>query len=242
MNENKNFLPSVIIGVAFLIGVIIFSMTWRGNQNANQAITVTGSAKKEIVSDFGILRGTITATAFTADAAFRELQNQKKKVIDYIVKQGFSKEKITFFTVTNYAQYELNSMGYSTNIVRGFVYNQRVEVQSEDVNLINKLSLEISGIVEQGVTFYVEPPDYHYSNLAAVKIEIQAEAAKDAMERAKKIAEATGRSIGSMKDARMGILQITPKYSNQISDYGVNDLSSIEKEITAVVSASFELD
>jgi hypothetical protein len=39
----------------------------------------------------------------------------------------------------------------------------------------------------------------------------------------------------------MGVLQITPKFSNMISDYGINDLSSIEKEITAVVNASFEI-
>jgi hypothetical protein len=39
----------------------------------------------------------------------------------------------------------------------------------------------------------------------------------------------------------MGVLQITPKNSNVISDYGMNDVTSIEKEITAVVSASFEI-
>ena len=45
-----------------------------------------------------------------------------------------------------------------------------------------------------------------------------------------------------MRSARMGVIQITPRLSNQISDYGVNDLSSIEKEITAVVNASFEIE
>jgi uncharacterized protein len=37
------------------------------------------------------------------------------------------------------------------------------------------------------------------------------------------------------------VLQITPKNSNQVSDYGMNDVSSIEKEITAVVNASFQI-
>ena len=37
----------------------------------------------------------------------------------------------------------------------------------------------------------------------------------------------------------MGVIQITPRLSNQVSDYGINDLSSIDKEITAVVNASF---
>ena len=82
-------------------------------------------------------------------------------------------------------------------------------------------------------------PEYHYSKIADLKIDVQAAAAKDAMVRANKIAEATGRSLGTMTEARMGVLQITPRLSNQVSDYGINDLSSIEKEITAVVNASF---
>jgi len=36
-------------------------------------------------------------------------------------------------------------------------------------------------------------------------------------------------------------LQITPINSNMVSDYGMNDVSSIDKEITAVVNASFEI-
>nr|WP_294895186.1 hypothetical protein [uncultured Pedobacter sp.] len=38
----------------------------------------------------------------------------------------------------------------------------------------------------------------------------------------------------------MGVLQITPENSNMTSDYGIKDVSSIRKEITAVVSANFE--
>ena len=85
-------------------------------------------------------------------------------------------------------------------------------------------------------------PEYHYTNLADLKIRIQAAAAKDAMIRAEKIAEATGRKLGPMRDARMGVLQITPKYSNQVSNYGINDITSIDKVITAVVSASFQIE
>jgi hypothetical protein len=85
-------------------------------------------------------------------------------------------------------------------------------------------------------------PEYHYTKLAELKIEIQADASRDAMIRAQKIAEATGRKLGPMRSAQMGVLQITPRLSNMISDYGINDLSSIEKEITAVVNASFEIE
>jgi len=48
--------------------------------------------------------------------------------------------------------------------------------------------------------------------------------------------------LGALRQARMGVIQITPKNSTMVSDYGFNDTSSIEKEITAVVSATFEID
>ena len=78
--------------------------------------------------------------------------------------------------------------------------------------------------------------------LAEIKIEIQSEAAKDAMNRAQKIAIATNSTLGPMRNARMGVLQITPINSNMVSDYGMNDVSSIQKEVTAVVNASFEIE
>ena len=68
------------------------------------------------------------------------------------------------------------------------------------------------------------------------------EAAKDAKVRAEKIAESTGSSIGSVRSARMGGLQITPADSNEVSDMGMNDTSSLDKDITAVVNVAFAVD
>jgi hypothetical protein len=120
--------------------------------------------------------------------------------------------------------------------------SQSLDVESADVNLIKSISLDISSLVEQGVNFMVNPPEYYYTKIGDIKIEIQAEAAKDAMVRGQRIAKATGRELGALRSARMGVLQITPENSNLTSDYGVNDVSSIRKEITAVVSANFAIE
>ncbi len=239
--KNNLILPAVIAGASLLICVIIFVIVWRSNYTMNQTITVTGSAKKEIVSDLGVLRGTISAQAFTASDAYRDLQIQKPKLISYLNVKGFPQDKIEFFTINSYPVYEISSSGYQTGNVRGYVYSQRIEIQSEDVNRIKEVSLDIPSLIERGVNFNVEMPEYHYTKLAELKVQIQADAAKDAMIRAEKIAGSTGRTLGPMRSARMGVLQITPKLSNLVSDYGINDLSSIEKEITAVVNASFEI-
>ena len=242
--EKKNdlFLPALIIGLSFLIGVVIFTRTWKSSQNANQTINVTGSAKIDIVSDLGFLRGTISVQSSTSENAYLELNRQKPILVSYLNNKGFAKDKIEFFTINNYPVYEMNQQGYSTGRVIGYVYSQRIEIQSADVNKIKDLSLDITSLIQKGVSFNVEQPEYHYTKMADLKIEVQAAAAKDAMVRAQKIAEATDRELGPMRSARMGVLQITPKFSNAISDYGINDLSSIEKEIVGVVNASFEIE
>jgi hypothetical protein len=240
--KNSLFLPAVIIGVSFIIGVVFFTNSWKSNQRANQTINVTGSAKKEIVSDLGFLRGTISVRSQTSESAFAELNRQKPILVSYLEKKGFPKDKIEFNTINNYPVYEMSEQGYQTGRVIGYIYSQRIEIQSSDVNKIKELSLDITSLIERGVSFNVEQPEYHYTKMADLKIEIQAAAARDAMIRAQKIAEATDRDLGPMRSARMGVLQITPKFSNAISDYGINDLSSIEKEIIGVVNASFEIE
>ena len=242
MDKNNLFIPSIIIAISFIICSIIFTSTWRANYASNQTINVTGSAKKDIVSDLGILRGTFSSQASTAEGAYRELLKQKPSLISYLAANGFPENKIEFFTINSYPVYEIGSNGYQTGKIIAYNYNQRIEIKSTDVNKIKSISLDIPSLIEKGVNFNVEMPEYHYTNLADLKIEIQADASKDAMIRAQKIAEATGRKLGPMRSARMGVLQITPRLSNMVSDYGINDLSSIEKEITAVVNASFEIE
>lgn len=242
LKNNPYLVPISVLSAALMICSIIMASTWRANAMKDQTITVTGSAKKEIVSDLGFLRGTITATAFTAQAAFQELNSQKPLLIEYLAGKGFPKDKISFFTINNYPVYEVSSTGMQTSNIIGYNYSQRIEISSSDVQKIKDISLDISSLINKGVNFMVEMPEYHYTKIADLKIEIQAMAANDAMKRAEKIAAATDRNLGPLRTARMGVLQITPKFSNVISDYGVNDLSSIEKEIAAVVTASFEIN
>ncbi len=241
-NKNQLILPAVIISLVFLIGVIIIVSAWKSNYSSNQTITVTGSAKQDITSDFAILKGMLFVESPNAESAYKELEREKPILFSYLKSKGFSKDKIELSTITNFPVYQLSPTGQQTNTVIAYNYSQRIAIQSTNVYKIKAISLEISSLIEKGVNFRVDMPEYHYLKLADLKIEIQAAAAKDAMVRAEKIAGATGRKLGPMRSAKMGVLQITPRFSNQVSDYGINDLTSIDKEITAVVNASFEIE
>ncbi len=238
---NRFIYPALISGIALVIGLFFIANAINKFSKKDQIITVTGSAKKDLVSDLGIQRGNLSISGGTAAEAYRLLQNQKPILLDYLKTKGFSVDQIEFQTISNYPNYNYGENGVQLGI-RDFTCSQGFEFQSNDVKKIKDISLDISSLVERGLNFSVSSPEYYYTKLADLKIEIQAAAAKDAMTRGQKIAEATSRKLGTLTNARMGVLQITPKNSNMISDYGMNDVSSIEKELTAVVNASFEIE
>jgi hypothetical protein len=67
-------------------------------------------------------------------------------------------------------------------------------------------------------------------------------ASKDAKTRAEQIASSTGNTIGEVRSSKMGVIQINAKNNTEVSDYGVNDVSSLDKTITAVVTMSFSIE
>jgi len=242
MNDKFKFIiPVSILAGAILLSVIIFSYVWKSTKNTDQTITVTGSAKKEIVSDLGILRGTLQAANPIRQNAYQVVQQQLPTILKYLEAQGFKKDQIEVFGINGYPVFEVAANGTQTHNVSHYIYSQRFEITSSDVKKIKELSISLSSLVEKGLDINVQAPEYLYTKIDDMKIEVQAAASKNAMDRAVKIAEATGRSLGPLRNARMGVIQITPRNSNLVSDYGMNDATSIEKEITAVVSASFEI-
>lgn len=240
MKENRFVAPALIISVAVVVAISILSIAIVKVKNTDQSITTTGSAKQVIISNLGILNGTISVNAPTAKDAFQVLQTKRPIVIRYLKEKGFHQDSIEFLTSNTYPNYQYNQNGQQIGI-SSYSISQALRVSSKDVEKIRGISLDISSLIEQGVNFMVNPPEYYYTNLSDIKIEIQAEAAKDAMTRGERIATATGRKLGALRKARMGVIQITPENSNMVSDMGINDVSSIRKEITAVVNADFSI-
>src|SRR3972149_12029762 len=114
-NKNNNLMPFIVLGISLIVCSVIFVTAWRANYSSNQTITVTGSAKKDITSDLGILRGSISVEAPTAEMAYQELKRQKPILISYLSSNGFPEKEVEFFTMNSFPIYEMSSAGYQTN-------------------------------------------------------------------------------------------------------------------------------
>jgi len=243
MKETKiRLIPAALImAAALLVAAFLFAEVFKERQLASQVLRVVGSAKQEITSDLGVVSSRLSSSGNTAQEAYRALEAQKPALLGFFNEWGFQDKDIKWSAAHQDIQYEYNDHGMMTGKALYYSYHQRFEVSSGDVHKIEALALAIPALVQENINVFVEQASYLYTDLAQVKVDVQALAAADAMLRAQQISQATSSLLGPIRSARMGVLQITPRHSTIVSDYGMNDTSSIHKDVTAVVQAEFTI-
>lgn len=101
------------------------------------------------------------------------------------------------------------------------------------------MSERVSELLDKGVALFIKEPSYVYSNLDDLKVQMIGEATANAKERAEIIAKKGKFRLGPIASVRVGVFQITPLHSTRVSDYGINDTTSIDKEIKSVVEIQY---
>jgi len=242
--EKSNYLFN--IGTALALGLIVSSMilgwSYTGAKKGDDAITVTGSAKKRIASDLVVWSAGVSAESAALTDAYKKLSEETPRVKEYLLSKGIPESQMTISAITTTQQKRRDADGAETSEIIGYSLSQSIEVRSNDVAKIGQIAREATELINQGILIQSEAPRYYYTQIGDLKIEMLGEAAKDAKERAERIAQSTGNSIGSVRSAKMGVLQITAADSTDVSDYGVYDTTTIEKDMTAVVNVSFAVN
>lgn len=202
-------------------------------------ITVTGSAKKQIKSDYVIWHASFGRQSAKISDAYNMLQDDLVKVEKYLSSKGLTKKDYTVSSINTVTINTILPNGVYSNNIEAYRLSQDIEIRSGDIDKITAISRESTKLIRDGVEFQSMPPSYYYTKIADLKINMLALATKDAKARAEKIAANSGAKLGELRSAKMGVFQITPLNSNEISDYGVNDTSSIDKEIMSVMNCVF---
>ena len=139
------------------------------------------------------------------------------------VSKGIDKKDIVFNSVNTRKNTRANYSNegrYLGEDFLGYILSQTLQIESKEVEKIEKLSREITELLNKGVQFYSQPPRYYYTKLSDLKIELVSKATEDARLRAEKIAENSGSTIGKLISADMGIFQITGQNSSEEYSWG----------------------
>lgn len=233
----------VCIAVATIVSSVILSQAFLRFQKATrEVITVTGSANRQITSDLVIWQANLSVRELDLAKGYKRLNADLEKVKQYLQAKGIKSEQLIIPQISVAQLYKKDEHGNDTNELIDHRLSQSIEIQSADVAKITAISRQITELIDQGIQVDSGAPQYHYQQLDSLKLEMIAKATENAKQRAENMAKATGNRIGPIRSAKMGVFQITPVTSTDVSDYGVNDTSSLEKKVMAVVSATFAIE
>jgi uncharacterized protein len=248
MEQRLSLKDSQIVILGLLICVATITSSWIFSQGflkvkkfSAEVISVTGSAEKKIVSDSIVWRLSFSRRDAVMTEAYRQLDENRKQVRDYLIHKGILDQEMSMAPVQTEILYQKNEKGMDTNFVEAYRLSQDIWVSSSDVLKVSDISRMVTELIPLGIELISNAPQYFYTRLGELKVEMLREAAKDAKKRADEIASSTGNKISLVRSAKMGVFQITPANSYDFSDWGTNDTSSYEKKVTAVVKADFAI-
>jgi uncharacterized protein len=217
----------------------IFAATIHDAKHARDTITITGSAKKPIGSDLVQWDLVAQGKAATPAAAAQQARDAGRALVTFLRGAGIPRDAIAQQVVQSDVRVTRID---KTHTRTTYVVAQGYRVSTRKIDVVQAAATRLGTLLERGVDVSAQPLAFISTNLEAAKLDALTAATAEARRRAEILVKGLGGKLGRMRASSLGVYQITPRNSTEISDYGVNDTSSRLKDVTAVVSATFAVE
>jgi hypothetical protein len=243
-------LPELLLGlgalaVAAVITGIVVAHAIRDVKRQRDTIVVTGSAKHPISANLATWRLSVRAEERTSEGAVRKLRRDVAGVDAFLEggqlgagavrKPPIQIEQITISVPTGLAKPRFRP-------VPAWLLTQRFEIQTGEIDKLEQLASTVDELLLQGAEVASSNVRYLSTRLTEARFAALRKATADAHRRAETIANGLEGHLGAVKSVDLGVFQITPRNSTDVSDYGINDTTSRLKDVTAVVRVTFRVE
>lgn len=242
----KKNLSAILFAIAIIIASFVLGNAIINRNRPQGTIVVTGLGESNFTSDLVVWEGNFNRESTDLKTAYASLEKDRNAVTDYLKSKGIPEAQLIFNAVnTNplYQQNYSNDGRFLGQTFQGYQLNQSLVIESKEVEKVEKISREITELLNQGIAFYSQQPRYYYTGLESLKLEMIAKATEDARIRAERIAENSDSDLGDLINANMGIFQITGQNSGE--DYswgGTFNTSAKNKTASITMKLTFEVD
>ncbi|PWJ59195.1 hypothetical protein CLV98_10227 [Dyadobacter jejuensis] len=235
---------ALILALSIIVTSLILSNAFQNRNKAQNTISVTGLGTKDFVSDLIVWSGSFSKKDLDLKSAYANLDKDRESIRQYLISKGIQDDQIIFSAVNISKEFD-NVYGDNGMKIRstftGYSLSQNVQIESKEVDKVEGISRRVSELINKGVEFYSNSPEYYYTKLKELKIEMIAEATKDANMRAKKIAENSESKIGDLKKADMGVFQIVAQNSSEEFSWG-GSFNTASKRKTANITVRLQYE
>lgn len=234
----KNHITAIIIALGLIVSTVVLTQAFKNRNQADETISVTGLGSKDFVADLIVWNSSFSKKSFELKQAYSELENDRNAIKNYLLSKGLKENEVIFSSVNINKEYTYSyddNSNLRSQQFNGYSLTQNVQIESKEVEKVENVSRQVSELINSGVELYSNAPEYYYTKLAALKLEMIAEATKDAKLRAEKIAENAGSSLGDLKKSDMGVFQIVAQNSSEEYSWG-GSFNTASKNKTATIT------
>jgi hypothetical protein len=234
----KSNLAPILFSFAIIIASIVLGHAFVNRNKVAGDISVTGLGEKNFTSDLIVWEGSFSKENIDLKQAYSDLENDKKRITEYLKLNGINPKEIVFSSVgtRNKTKNKYSPEGkVNGEEFVGYILTQQIQISSKEVEKVENISRKITELLNSGIKLLSESPRYYYTRLTELKIELVSRSTEDARLRAEKISEKSGGKIDRLISAQMGIIQITGQNSNEDYSYG-GTFNTSSKEKTASIT------
>jgi hypothetical protein len=227
----------VLLGVSLIVAALVFGIFFYNARSSDHTINVVGMATKRFDSDIVKWRITIGRNTGLNDISngYLFVQNDLQFLKKLFTEKGLQPKELTIQPINTLSNYSREGQ------ISGYNLQQGVFVITSNIAAVEDLALNPAALIDKGVILQNSNLEYFYSKLSDIKMELLAEATKDAQKRAFEIAQNSNIHLGNVTSLRAGVFQITEPFSTEVSDYGMYNTQTKQKDITVTVRASFKI-
>ena len=239
----KKNLNAIVFAISIVAASIILGNAVINRNKKVGTISVTGLGEANFTSDLIVWEARFSQINKDLKQAYADLKTDKETISEYLISKGLSDSVIIFNAVNTDKNMKQNYSAdgkYLGQEFIGYTLSQTVQINSKEVEKVEKISREVTELLNKGIQLYSMSPRYYYTKLEDLKIEMVSRATENALLRAKSISENSGAKLGDLSLAQMGIFQITGQNSNE--DYswgGAYNTSSKEKTASITMKLTY---
>ena len=165
----KNVLIPAIAALGLIISFVLIGTAYKYKFRATENITVTGSAEKDFVSDQIVWKGNYTRKEMELKSAYAAIKEDEAKIKNYLKTKGVADSEFVFSAISidkDYS-YQYDENGRQTgSYFTGYNLRQNVTVDSKAIEKVEKISREVTELIELGIELNSSPPSYFYTKNA----------------------------------------------------------------------------
>lgn len=225
-----------VLGASIVIAALVFGLFFYHSREKEKTVQVVGFADRNFDSD--IVKWNVTIAVRVnlngLQLGFTQLATELEKFKTIWETTGIPYTELKVFPVDAMDDYDNGGRV-------GFTLSQRIYIVSNATDEIEKLAINTTPFIEKSLVISSSHLEFYSSTIDELKVQLLAEATKNARERAMKIVELTDSKVDKLLSARSGVFQITEPLSTDVAEYGIYDTGSKKKSIKVTVSAVFSM-